>query len=90
MTWRQTRSEGFTLAQVVPSELAALAISVTSVGCGISFGQTKDRSAVVITIFAGDSGKEVTYARSEQDVHDLLSDVNAPDFMTWAREHQPV
>jgi hypothetical protein len=90
MTWRQTRTEGFTYAQVVPAELAALVISATSSGCGISFGQTKDHAACVITIFAGASGKEVTYARSESDVHDLLSDLNSPEFMKWAEEQQPV
>jgi hypothetical protein len=90
MSWRTSRADGFTYAQVRMEELHALVTSVTSVGCGISFGQTKDRSACVITIFAGDSGKEVTYARSDSDVAQLLSDTATAEFGAWAKEHQPV
>jgi hypothetical protein len=90
VSWRSSRSDGFSYSEVLSSELAALVISATSSGCGISFGQTKDRNALVITLFAGDSGKEVTYARSESDVHQLLSDLQTPEFMAWAKEHQPV
>ena len=90
MGWRSTRSDGFSVSKIRAEELLGLVISATASGCGISFGTTKDRSAVVITVFAGDSGKEVTYARSEEDVHVLLSDLQQPEFMTWAKEHQPV
>lgn len=90
MTWRTTRSDGFSYGEVSATELQALVISATESGCGISFGRTKDRSALVITIFAGDSGKEVTYARSGSDVQALLSDLQMPEFMVWAKEHQPV
>ena len=90
MSWRPTRSDGFSYDQVGMEVLHALVISATSSGCGISFGTTKDRAAVVITIFAGDSGKEVTYARSASDVSVLLSDLQMPEFMAWAKEHQPV
>jgi hypothetical protein len=90
MGWRQSRSEGFTIAMIRADELHGLVTCATSSGCGISFGMTKDRSAVVISIFAGEKAKEVTYARSEEDVRNLLSDINSPEFMEWAREHQPV
>jgi hypothetical protein len=90
MSWRPTRSEGFSFETLNSGELAALVISVTGLGCGISFGRTKDRTAFVITIFAGDSGKEVVYARSPSDVSILLSDVQMPEFAAWAKANQPV
>ncbi len=90
MTWRTQRSDGFSYSEIQASELAAIVISATASSCGVSFGTTKDRSALVITIFAGDSGKEVTYARSASDVHQLLSDLQTDPFMRWARDQQPV
>jgi len=90
MSWRTARSDGFSYSQVPASELAALVISATSSGCGISFGTTKDRGALIVTVFAGDSGKEITYARSPEDLSVLLSDLNSAEFMEWARKHQPV
>jgi len=90
MTWRTAASDGLSYDELPSETLQALVTSATGCGCGISFSRTKDRVALVITVFAGDSGKETTFARSLGDVSVLLSDMQTEEFKRWARSHQPV
>lgn len=90
MGWMQSRSDGFSWAQVADDELAALVATATQSSCGITFGQTKDHGALVVTVSASPTARETKYLRAAEDVHELLSDLNSEAFKRWARDNQPV